>query len=192
MPSTSPEHQAVLEKAQRPFSMLERIDHLVTSQAKPIAEEYYKGHNRRFSRFAMALPITHEYFRSKGKSYDVRGEVYLITNLEHRLFAQVNAIPDARLEELWNAAAMDFVLNEIDARRQIGDMWALFAPDAEPMITFWDRCIAPLPTLEEFSDVNGALAQLYKQSHAEWYEKKFKWSDLRKEWLELAKWPQSS
>lgn len=192
MPSTCPKHQAVLEEAQYPSSILERIEYKLTPQAQPIAEEHCRGHHRNFNRFIMAFFIAHDYPRSIGKSYIVRVQEHLMANLELRLLAQVNAIPDARLEELWNAAAMDFVLNEIDARRQIGSGWCLFAPTAEPMITFWARCVAPLPTCEEFPDATGLVAELQSHSHAEWYEKKFKWSDLRQEWLDLAKWPQSS
>ena len=192
MPSTSPKHQAVLKEAQYPSSILERIECAITPQAQPIAEEHCRGHHRCFNRSIMAFYISHDYFQSIGKAYLNRAQEHLMANLERRLYAQVNAIPDARLEELWNAAAMDFVLNEIDARRQIGSGWALFAPAAEPMITFWARCVAPLPTCEEFPDATGLVAQLNQNSHAEWYEKKYNWTALRQEWLALAKWPQSS
>lgn len=150
----------------------------VVIEPQLIAEEYRGRHGSYFSRSTMVYTVAHEYPRIMGKTG-------LTHELEQRLVAQINAVPDARLEQLWNAAAMDFVLNEINARRKIGNMNALFSPTPEVIITFWQRCIAPLPSLEEFADYE------YHVDHSDWYEKQYQWSKLREEWLERAKWPQS-
>lgn len=148
----------------------------VVKTCHPIPIEMRKRHDFLFNRASIVNYVSEAIFN--GIPLETALKVRIKVKVEKQLCDTINAIPDKRLEELWEMAQMDFVLSEMYQQRQ----WNTAKGNIFKF--FWHHYVADLPSEQDFPELKAPpkIPVSYATSLARQLDYKI-WPAVCEEWV---------